>query len=151
MKGRCRYPGLCPLLRGRGTFEQVQPGQYHDLGRGARLEALAVGERGAVLRLAWERFSAFLPVGMDLATLKAHLVQPDLTPATALLLAEEGAAELNPPEWIARLHPQMVLLSVDVRNQGEIPKEILDTLEGFTLLRIDRKDWIQLATDGEQI
>jgi hypothetical protein len=37
---------------------------------------------------------------------------PSLTPVTTLLLAESGYAPANPPEWIAKLCPQVVLLSV---------------------------------------
>ena len=129
----------------------VQAGQYLDLGSGVRLEALAVGESGAVLRLAWNNFSAVLPVGADLATLETLQAQPGLGPATALLLAEEGAAELNPPEWIAKLRPQVALLCVAAGNRSDVPQETVGAVQGYTLLRTDRNGWIELSTDGKQL
>ena len=39
---------------------------------------------------------------------------------TALLLAEQGYAPANPPEWIANLHPQVVL-NVDAVGIKNLP------------------------------
>ena len=75
----------------------------------------------------------------DQATIDALQVQPDLSPATALLLAEGGAAGLNPPEWIEKLRPQVVLLNVAVGNgEKSTSAETLDAMKGYTLLRTDR-------------
>jgi len=42
-----------------------------------------------------------------------------------------------------------VLLSADA---GERPgEEILQAIQGYTLLQTDRNGWIELTTDGEQI
>jgi beta-lactamase superfamily II metal-dependent hydrolase len=71
---------------------------------------------------------------------------------TALLLAQSGYAPLNPPEWIAALNPQVVLLSVEAGNPDNVPSlETLAALEGYTLLRTDENGWIELTTDGEQM
>ena len=98
--------------------ETAVTGQALDLGDGAALRVLHAGESGAALLLEWRDFSALLPVGMDEAALKSMLDDPTLTPVTALLLAEGGAAELNPPEWIAKLRPQVVLLSSAAPDRG---------------------------------
>ena len=133
-------------------LSDARPGQSLDLGQDARLEVLAVGKRGAVLLLEWQGFSALLPVGADFATLEALQAQPDLAPLTALLLAESGYAPLNPPEWIAGLHPQVVLLSVAAGNRDGLPSaETLQAVQGYNLLRTDRNGWIELTTDGEQM
>jgi hypothetical protein len=58
----------------------------------------------------------------------------------------------NPPEWIVNLNPQLVLLSVSARDgDGRPAPEMLETVQGFTLLRTDRNGWIELTTDGEQL
>jgi beta-lactamase superfamily II metal-dependent hydrolase len=61
----------------------------------------------------------------------------------ALLLAEGGMASLNPPEWIGKLRPQVVLLSAGADDPGGQPDpETLHSVEGYTLLRTDRNGWI---------
>jgi beta-lactamase superfamily II metal-dependent hydrolase len=71
---------------------------------------------------------------------------------TALLLADSGYAPANPPEWIDKMHPQVVLLSVATGDrEGRPDQEMLLALEGYTLLRTDKNGWIELTTDGEQL
>jgi hypothetical protein len=76
--------------------------------------------------------------------------EPSPTPVTALLLKDGGAAALNPPEWIAKLRPQVALLSAAADEAPPDP-EVQAALEGYTLLRTNRKGWIELSTDGEQM
>ena len=69
-----------------------------------------------------------------------------------MLLADSGYAPINPPEWIANLHPQLVLLSVSAADKEGLPSpETLELLRGYTVLRTDRNGWIELTTDGEQM
>ena len=69
-----------------------------------------------------------------------------------MLLADSGYAPSNPPEWIANLRPQVVLLSVSAADRQGIPApETLALLQGYTLLRTDRNGWIELSTDGKQM
>ncbi len=130
--------------------ETAQTGQALDLGDGAMLRVLSAGESGAVLLLEWHNFRALLPVGMDEAALRTLLDDSTLTPVTALLLAEGGAAELNPQAWIAKLRPQVVLLSA-AADEVAPDSEVQAALQGYNLLRTDRNGWIELATDGEQL
>ena len=116
------------------------------------MRVLAVGSRGAVLLLEWQSFRALLPIGMDERLLKDQLGDPSLGPITALLVADYGASQLNPPEWIAKLSPQVVLLSLDANDRKNQPDPgTLETLEGYNLLRTDLNGWIELTTDGEQM
>jgi beta-lactamase superfamily II metal-dependent hydrolase len=75
-------------------------------------------------------------------------VEPSKGLVTALLLPEGGYAPLNPPLWIERLRPQVVLLSAVA---GDPSPETLETVQGYTLLRTDRDGWIELTTDGESL
>jgi competence protein ComEC len=144
---------LQKLFIGSGiTPLPAQTGQALDLGSGARLRVLAAGKRGAVLLLEWEGFHALLPIGQDFDTLEALQADPLLVPVEALLLAEGGQGPLNPPEWIAKLQPQVVLLSVGAGNwQGRPDLQALEAVSGYTLLRTDRNGWIHLSTDGQQM
>ena len=94
-------------------------------------------------------FRALLPLGTDEAMLADLLDDPGLTPVTALLLADGGAAELNPPEWVEKLRPQVVMLSAGAGDQPD--PEVVAALDGYTVLRTDRNGWIELTTDGEQM
>ena len=127
-------------------------GQVLDLGDGARLDVLAAGKRGAVLLLEWEDLRALLPIGLDFESLETLGDNPRLRDITALLLAESGYAPANPPEWIEKLHPQVVLLSVAAGDrEGRPDPETLQAVQGYMLLRTDRNGWIELTTDGEQM
>jgi competence protein ComEC len=125
-------------------------GQALDLGDGAMLRVLQAGESGAALLLEMGNFRLLLPVGMDEDTLETMLEDPALTSVTALLLADGGALDLNPPEWIAKLRPQVVLLSAAADDAAPDP-EVQEALQGYTLLRTAKNGWIELTTDGEQM
>lgn len=76
----------------------------------------------------------------------------DIGRVTALILADNGLAPANPPEWINNLRPELLLLSVTPENKQGFPSsETLDTIAGYPLLRTDRNGWIHLSTDGERM
>ena len=127
----------------------AQPGQVLDLGDGAALRVVAAGESGAVLLLEWGSFRALLPLGMDEGVLADLLDDPTFGPVTSLLLADGGSAALNPPEWVEKLRPGVLLLSAGGGNQPD--PEVMAAQEGYTLLRTDHNGWIHLRTDGEQM
>jgi competence protein ComEC len=130
----------------------AQTGHSLDLGSGAVLRLLAVSRRGAVLLLEWGSFRALLPIGLDFDTLESLQDDPELNAITALLLADCGYAPVNPPEWIAKLGPQVVLLSVGAGDSDGRPSpETLEAVSNYSLLRTDRNGWIELSTDGEQL
>ncbi len=123
------------------------PGIELGLGSGGLLRVVSVTERGAVLLVEWKNFRALFPIGGDFDAL--DLAYP---PVNVLMLTESGFAPLNPPEWIAALHPELVLLSVAAGNREGLPSpEVIESLAGYPLLRTDRNGWIEIATDGEQM
>jgi len=130
----------------------AQIGHVIDLGEGARLEVLTVGERGAIYLLAWDNFYVVLPLGADFDALESLDMGKEIGPVTALFLADSGYAPVNPPEWINNLKPQIVLLSVAAGDYNNLPSpETLEAAEGYTLLRTDLNGWIHISTDGEQM
>ena len=96
----------------------AKSGQALDLGDGAVLRVLTVGLRGATLLLEWERFRLLLPLGMNLDDVEALEYGKTIGNVSALLLADSGYAPINPPEWLANLQPQVVLLSVSAADKA---------------------------------
>jgi len=134
------------------ALTRAVPGSGLDLGAGARLEVLSVTPRGAVLLVEWGGFRALLPIGMNFDTLHELKSGQTVGPVTALLLADSGYAPLNPPEWIAALRPQVVILSVASGDPDGLPdQDALDAVKDITLLRTDRDGWITVSTDGVQM
>jgi beta-lactamase superfamily II metal-dependent hydrolase len=126
--------------------------QVLDLGDGATLTVLSADERGAVLLIEYGSFRALLPVGMSFDSLTGLEFDKSLPPLTALLLADSGFAQLNSPDWISFLNPQLVMLSVSADNFNGLPdQETLDAVEGLTLLRTDVNGWIEISSDGLSI
>jgi competence protein ComEC len=134
------------------AIDEAETGQVLDLGDGITLEVFASGKQGAVLLLSWENFRALLPLGMDAESLDTLQGDPGLRQVSVLLLADQGAAGVNPPEWLRRLDPQLVLLSVGANDSRGLPDpETLQALEGYPLLRTDMNGWIEVDTDGKQM
>jgi competence protein ComEC len=124
-------------------------GAVLDLGKKASLKTMAVSPRGAVLLLEWQGFRALLPIGMNFDTMTELEQGEKIGTVTTLLLADSGFASLNPPEWIASLHPQLAILSVAAGDPDGLPAQsVLDELSGITLLRTDQNGWIEISTDG---
>ena len=142
LRGRLQAAGV-PVV-------SVVPGAALDLGNGAYLRAMAVSPRGGVFLMRWRAFRLLLPLGMDFDALAAVRRQAgELAPLTALLLADGGYAPLNPPRWVQGLRPRVLLLSVRVADpQGRPSLEVLQALQGFSLLRTDHCGRVTLATDG---
>ena len=131
---------------------RAEKNQVLDLGDGASLTVLSADERGAILLVEYGSFRVLLPVGMSFDAMTELQVDESLSPLTALLLADSGFAQLNSPEWISFLDPQLVLLSVSADNFNGLPdQETLDAVEGLTLLRTDVNGWIEISSDGLSI
>ena len=130
----------------------AEPDQLLELGDGATLRALTVGPRGAILLIEWKNFRALLPIGMSFEALDELRSGASVGPVNVLSLADSGYAASNPPEWIANLNPELVLLSVDAADENGMPdSEVLESVEGYDLLRTDRNGWVEITTDGTQM
>jgi competence protein ComEC len=140
------------LVKAKIPLVTAQTGHVLDLGEGARLSVISANKRGAVLLLEWGNFRALLPVSLDRAALEALQASSSLAPVTALLLSDGGYAPVNSPAWIAKLRPQLTLLSVAAGNPRNLPDaETLSAVEGYPLLRTDQNGWIELVTDGDRL
>ena len=129
----------------------AEKGAALDLGEGAQLRVLATNSRGAVLLLEWDRFRALFPIGMNFQTLEEFEYGKDIGKVSVLLLSDSGYAPVNPPEWIANLNPQAVIISVAADDRDGLPDQVvLENLAEYPLLRTDQNGWIAVSTDGEE-
>ncbi len=130
------------------ALHEARTGQALNLGQGAHLDVLAVTDRGAVLLLEWGSFRALLPIGLDFETMESL----DPGPQTVYVLAENGFAPLNTPEWLGKLQPEVAVLSVAAGDRDGLPDpETLEAVTGLSLLRTDQQGWIEFTTDGQQM
>ncbi|HNK64562.1 MAG TPA: hypothetical protein PLE14_10930, partial [Anaerolineales bacterium] len=69
-----------------------------------------------------------------------------------MLLPESGYAPSNPPDMVENLNPELLVLSVAAGDPNGLPaQDVLDVLNGYSLLRTDRNGWIDIRTDGSQM
>jgi competence protein ComEC len=130
----------------------AEPDQVLDLGEDATLRVLTTGPRGAVLLIEWQSFRALLPIGMSFEALDELREGASIGPVSVLSLADSGYAASNPPEWIANLNPELVVLSVAAADQNGMPdREVLETVQDYELLRTDQNGWIEITTNGKQM
>lgn len=130
----------------------AEPEQVLELGQGATLEVVTTGPRGAILLLEWNNFRAVLPVGMSFEALDELRNGAEIGPVSLLSLADSGYALSNPPEWIANLNPELLVLSVSAADENGMPDgEVLESIQEYELLRTDLNGWIEVSTDGTQM
>jgi len=135
------------LLEQGASVQALMVGQSLDLGDGAHLDMLWVGERGAVLWLEWQNFSALLPTGkVDSSWLEVPKT-PD-----AVLLPDGLAAEDQALTSIKHWSPAVILLPL---AESDLPlqrqPEMLSALEGYPVVCTYEHGWVRLTTDGEML
>ncbi len=130
----------------------AQAGQKLDLGDSAFIEVKTASPRGCVLLIEYGSFRALLPIGVDEVTYDVLEFGNSIGKVDVLLLAESGYAPSNPPDILENLNPQLVVLSVAAGDENGLPhQEVLDALEGYSLLRTDRNGWVDVSTDGVEM
>jgi competence protein ComEC len=131
---------------------KAETGSELDLGEGAILHVLNVNSLGAVLLLEWNEFRALLPVGMNFNALGELKFGEDIKTTSLLLIADSGYAPINPPEWIANLNPQLIILNVAAGDPDGLPNEgTLNAIGDYPLLRTDYNGWIEVITNGTEM
>jgi competence protein ComEC len=131
---------------------RVEAGQKLELGDGAFIEVQAEGPRGSVLLLQYGNFRALLPVGLNEGDYESIEYGNVIGKVDVFLLADAGYGPSNPPDIVENLNPQLVILSVGAGDPDGLPDEqVLESLEGYSLLRTDRSSWISVITDGHEM
>ncbi|MBV6393326.1 MAG: hypothetical protein KPEEDBHJ_02566 [Anaerolineales bacterium] len=130
----------------------AEAGQKLELGDGAFIEVKAAGPRGCVLLIEYGSFRALLPIGVGEGTFESIEFGNAIGKVDVLLLAESGYAPSNPPDMFENLNPQLAVLSVAAGDENGLPDQaVLDSLEGYSLLRTDRNGWVDISADGAEM
>ncbi len=139
------------LVASGTRFVRAGSGMALDLGDGARLELLS-SDTGLVLRVLYGRARFLLPLGADPELISQLVHSGDLAEAQVLVLADSGYAAVNPAELFERVRPRVVVIPVEAKNKRGLPSpEVLEALQGITVLRTDLNGWIAFRTDGERL
>ncbi|RLD07708.1 MAG: hypothetical protein DRI65_04095 [Chloroflexota bacterium] len=116
-----------------------------------RIHILSASSRGGTVLVEYGDFRAVLPYGIT-NEIRAGLHDGrDIGEVSVLLLADNGYQSSNPSVWIDNLHPQLILLSVGIKDSQGLPNRgLIDRLAGYSLLRTDQHGTIHLSTNGEK-
>ena len=129
---------------------RAEAGQKLELGGGALIEIQAAGPKGSMLLIRYKNFSALLPIGLSAGMLESLEFGNVIGKVDVLLLADSGYAPSNPPDVVQNVNPNLVVLDVAAGDEDGLPaQEVLDALDGYSLLRTDRSGWISVITDGD--
>ena len=131
---------------------RVKEGQRLELGGGSFIEIQAAGPKGSVLLIQYKNFSALLPIGLSAGMLESLEFGNKIGKVDVLLLSDSGYAASNPPDVVQNVNPQLVVLDVAAGDENGLPaQDVLDALEGYSMLRTDRSGWISIITDGDTL
>jgi len=128
---------------------RAETGQRLDLGDGAFIQVVSSGPRGSILLVEHKSFRALLPIGVSEDSFSDIEYGNAIGKVDVLLLSESGYAPSNPPDMAENLNPQLLVLSVAAGDPDGLPSQnVLEAMNGYSLLRTDRNGWIDIRTDG---
>jgi len=129
-----------------------EPGQILELGDGVKITVLAESRRGGTLLIEYKNFRSLFPYGISEEYREEIRMGRDIGNVTLLMAADNGYQSSNPSEWIRNLNPQILFLSVGIKDSQGLPdRGLIDRLAGYSLLRTDQHGSIHITTDGKQI
>ena len=127
-------------------------GQILELGDGGKITIISEDIQGGTLLVEYKDFRALLPFGIFEDRLRDDGSDHELGELTVLLLADNGYQSSNPVSRINYLNPQVILLSVGIKDSQGLPdRGLIDRLAGYSLLRTDQHGNIHITTDGSQM
>ncbi len=125
----------------------METGQKVTLGDDIHMEVLWSGERGAVIWLAWEDFSALFPIGKVEEDWLMLTNNPDI-----LLLPDNISVQSLLLDTIQNWAPSVILLPLDDSDlplQGE--HALLALLKDYPVASTIDHGWVRISTDGHQL
>jgi len=153
-------PSLCwesenlrsSLDEGRIPLVFAEEGQTLIFRDSMKIHILSASSRGGTVLVEYEDFRAVLPYGITNEIRTGFHNGRDIGEVSVLLLADNGYQSSNPSDWIDNLHPQLVLLSVGIKDSQGLPNRgLIDRLAGYSLLRTDQHGTIHLSTNGKKL
>lgn len=143
----------------RAVMEENQiPVVYGEAGQrlvfkdGLQVRILAVNPRGGTLLIQYGNFQALFPFGLSADNRQDWGQGRELGEISVYYLADNGYQSSNPSAWIDNLRPELLLLSVGLKDSRGLPdRGLMDRLGGYSLLRTDLNGSIELITDGQRL
>lgn len=127
-------------------------GQRYNLAENCIIEVIAKDEQSVALLLTYGNFRMLIAPSADPTLVEELLILEPLRSVSATLLPDGGSELVNPREFLVRIDPELVLISVGAGNSRGLPSEaVLRALEGRSILRTDLNGTIDLTTDGERM
>ncbi len=119
---------------------------------GLRVKILSVNPRGGTILIQYGSFQALFPFGLSGDDRLDWGQGRELGNLSVYYLADNGYQSSNPGAWIENLNPELLLLSVGIKDSGGLPdRGLLDRLGGYSLLRTDQNGNITLISDGKKL
>ncbi len=119
---------------------------------GLVVRVLAAHRRGGTLLIEYGSFRALFPFALTEGDREAWRQGKDLGRMSVYYLADNGYQSSNPSSWIANLHPDLLLLSVGIKDSQGLPdRGLISQLGGYSLLRTDQHGTIHLISDGQRM
>jgi competence protein ComEC len=129
-----------------------KPGQALLFSDGLQVKILSVNPRGGTLLVRYGNFQALFPFGISTQDRQEWDQGRELGEISVYYLADNGYQSSNPSEWIGNLRPELLLLSVGIKDSRGLPdRGLMDRLGGYSLLRTDQHGSISLITDGTRL
>lgn len=128
----------------------AEQGQRLDLGNGADLELLTLGQNGMTLLISYGNARMLFPLGLAPGEIPDLLARSQTKNITAVLLADGGYEAVNPISLLEHLNPQVVLISCQA---GACPTQYspeAGSLPGYSLTTASYGS-IELITDGQSL
>jgi competence protein ComEC len=145
-------------------YHEATPGDWFDLGRGARLEVLGpptdliqegddeLNNNSVVLRLMWGGVSFLLPGDLEKAGEEALLGQGGDLRSTVIKVPHHGSADATGDPLLAAVRPAVAVISVGADNTyGQPSPRVLERLGDSLIYRTDLNGRVKLSTDGEHL
>jgi hypothetical protein len=111
------------------------------------MEFLLLEERGAVLWLTWENFSALIPTGKISMSSLHPPYAPDI-----LVLPDDLEADAFSMEILNQWTPSVILFPLE---ESDLPfkgqHQVLTLLEDYPVISSLDYNWIRITTDGEKL
>ncbi len=145
------------------TIEEEAQGGWIDLGDGVALWILwppttpytgddADNENSFVAKLVYGDFSVLLTGDAGLPSEAAMLAAALPLQSTVLKVGHHGSKSSSSQAFLDAVQPQLAVIQVGAENRyGHPTAEVLDRLQGTTVLRNDLHGRVHLASDGHQL
>lgn len=141
-------------------YHIAKRGDLIDLGEGVRAEAVAPdhiyedpNNSSIVVKLTYGKVSFLLAGDAEAESEKAMVKKyGDALKSTVLKAGHHGSAISSSAEFLNKVKPEVVVISVGEKNKFELPfKEAMERLEatGARIYRTDYQGTITISTDGE--